>query len=63
MAYVIAEPRIGTKDTACVDACPWTAFTPERIDLIPVFRTEPSTIFLFRSGADGCRRAGTRRRR
>ena len=31
MAYVIAEPRIGTKDTACVDACPWTAFTSERI--------------------------------
>ena len=22
MAYVIAEPCIGTKDTACVDACP-----------------------------------------
>jgi NAD-dependent dihydropyrimidine dehydrogenase PreA subunit len=21
MAYVIAEPCIGTKDTACVDAC------------------------------------------
>ncbi|MGH9582863.1 MAG: ferredoxin, partial [Bryobacteraceae bacterium] len=22
MAYVIAEPCIGTKDSACVDACP-----------------------------------------
>jgi len=22
MAYVIAEPCIGTKDTACVDVCP-----------------------------------------
>ena len=22
MAYVIAEPCIGVKDTACVDACP-----------------------------------------
>ncbi|RME50458.1 MAG: ferredoxin, partial [Deltaproteobacteria bacterium] len=22
MAYIIAEPCIGTKDTACVDACP-----------------------------------------
>ena len=22
MAYVIAEPCVGTKDTACVDACP-----------------------------------------
>ena len=23
MAYIIAEPCIGTKDTACVDVCPW----------------------------------------
>ena len=22
MAFIIAEPCIGTKDTACVDACP-----------------------------------------
>jgi len=25
MAYVIAEPCIGTKDHACVDACPVSA--------------------------------------
>ena len=30
MAYIIAEPCIGTKDTACVEVCPWTAFTPRR---------------------------------
>ncbi len=27
MAYVICEPCIGTKDTACVDVCPVSAFT------------------------------------
>jgi Fe-S-cluster-containing dehydrogenase component len=30
MAYVIAEPCIGAKDTACVDACPEIASTPRR---------------------------------
>jgi ferredoxin len=28
MPYVIAEPCIGTKDTACVDACPVDAIHP-----------------------------------
>lgn len=28
MAYVIAEPCVGTKDTACVDACPVDAIHP-----------------------------------
>ena len=28
MAYVIAEPCIGVKDTACVDACPVDAIHP-----------------------------------
>ena len=28
MAYIIAEPCIGTKDTACVDVCPVTAIFP-----------------------------------
>jgi NAD-dependent dihydropyrimidine dehydrogenase PreA subunit len=28
MAYVIAEPCIGTKDTACIDACPVGAIHP-----------------------------------
>ena len=31
MAFVIAEPCIGTKDTACVDACPVDCIHP-RID-------------------------------
>lgn len=28
MAYVIAEPCIGTKDAACVDACPMDCIHP-----------------------------------
>lgn len=28
MAYIIAEPCIGTKDTACVDACPVDCIHP-----------------------------------
>lgn len=30
MAYVIAEPCIGIKDTACVDACPVNAIHPDK---------------------------------
>jgi len=30
MAYVIAEPCIGTKDTACVDACPVNCIHPTK---------------------------------
>src|SRR5689334_12665878 len=30
MPYVIAEPCIGTKDTACVDACPVDAIQPRK---------------------------------
>ncbi len=30
MAYVIAEPCIGTKDTACVDACPVDCIHPKK---------------------------------
>lgn len=30
MAYVIAEPCIGTKDVACVDACPVDCIHPKR---------------------------------
>ncbi|HEU0119286.1 MAG TPA: ferredoxin family protein [Bryobacteraceae bacterium] len=33
MPYVIAEPCIGVKDTACVDACP--------VDVIHPLRDEP----------------------
>jgi NAD-dependent dihydropyrimidine dehydrogenase PreA subunit len=32
MAYVIAEPCIGTKDTACVDACPVDCIHPKEDD-------------------------------
>lgn len=30
MAYVIAEPCIGTKDTTCLDACPVDCIQPKR---------------------------------
>jgi len=30
MAYVIASPCIGTKDTACVDACPCDCIHPRK---------------------------------
>jgi len=30
MAYVIAEPCIGVKDTACVDACPVDCIHPSK---------------------------------
>jgi ferredoxin len=30
VAYVIAEPCIGTKDTACVDACPVDCIHPRK---------------------------------
>ena len=29
MAYVIAEPCVGSKDTACLDACPVDAIYPK----------------------------------
>jgi NAD-dependent dihydropyrimidine dehydrogenase PreA subunit len=32
MAYVIAEPCIGTKDHACVDACPVDCIHPKKDD-------------------------------
>jgi NAD-dependent dihydropyrimidine dehydrogenase PreA subunit len=38
MAYVIAEPCIAVKDTACVDACPVDCIHPKKDD--PVFETE-----------------------
>jgi NAD-dependent dihydropyrimidine dehydrogenase PreA subunit len=30
MTYVIAEPCIGTKDTACVDSCPVDCIHPKK---------------------------------
>ena len=38
MAYVIAEPCIGVKDTACVDACPVDCIHPKRGE--PDFESE-----------------------
>src|SRR5215208_8249619 len=38
MAYVIAEPCIGTKDTACVDACPVDCIHPKKDE--PAYATE-----------------------
>jgi NAD-dependent dihydropyrimidine dehydrogenase PreA subunit len=39
MAYVIAEPCIGTKDTACVDVCPVDCIHPRKDE--PAFESEP----------------------
>jgi len=33
MAYVIAEPCIGVKDTACVDACPVDCIHPKKDEI------------------------------
>src|ERR1700752_1290160 len=38
MAYVIAEPCIGTKDTACVDVCPGDCIHPRKDE--PDFEAE-----------------------
>jgi len=38
MTYVIAEPCIGTKDTACVDACPVDCIHPKKDE--PAFAEE-----------------------
>src|SRR4029450_188525 len=37
MTYVIAEPCIGTKDTACVDACPVDCIHPKKDE--PAYET------------------------
>src|SRR5260370_40585187 len=38
MAYVIAEPCIGTKDSACVDVCPVDCIHPRKDE--PQFESE-----------------------
>jgi ferredoxin len=38
MAYIIAEPCINTKDTACVDACPVDCIHPRKDE--PEFASE-----------------------
>ena len=37
MAYIICEPCIGTKDTACVDVCPVDCIHPRKDE--PAFAT------------------------
>ena len=39
MAYIIAEPCIGVKDTACVDACPVDCIHPRKDE--PDFEVAP----------------------
>jgi ferredoxin len=39
MAYIISEPCIGTKDTACVDACPVDCIHPKKDE--PDFEAAP----------------------
>ena len=55
MAYVIAEPCIGTKDTACVDACPVDCIHPKKNttyeDGRPVSRTCRSSILILWSAS------------
>ncbi|HEY5380879.1 MAG TPA: ferredoxin family protein [Acidobacteriaceae bacterium] len=45
MAFVIAEPCIGVKDTACVDACPVDCIHPKRdesdFELFPMLYIDP----------------------
>ena len=45
MAYVIAEPCIGTKDSACVDACPVDCIHPKKdepgFDEVEILHIEP----------------------
>ena len=38
MAYIICEPCIGTKDTACVDVCPVDCIHPRKDE--PDFQTK-----------------------
>ncbi len=40
MAYVIAEPCIGTKDTACVDVCPVDCIHPRKDEVTAIFALE-----------------------
>jgi len=51
MAYVIAEPCIGVKDTACVDTCPVDCIHPrkdaadfENATMIYTIRSHVSTV-------------------
>jgi NAD-dependent dihydropyrimidine dehydrogenase PreA subunit len=53
MAYVIAEPCIGTKDTACVDACPADCIHPKKsTPTCGNFRTQALSDVILEVGAD-----------
>jgi NAD-dependent dihydropyrimidine dehydrogenase PreA subunit len=43
MAYVIAEPCVGVKDTACVDACPVDCIHPKKDE---VGFEEPAQLYI-----------------
>ncbi len=47
MAYIICEPCIGTKDTACVDACPVDCILPKRKN--PISKLRPCFISIRRN--------------
>ena len=44
MAYVIAEPCINTKDTACVDACPVDCIHPKKDE--PAYATAGDCLYI-----------------
>jgi NAD-dependent dihydropyrimidine dehydrogenase PreA subunit len=46
MAFVIAEPCIGVKDTSCVDACPVDYIHPRKTPLT-MMAVRGSTMFLY----------------
>jgi hypothetical protein len=46
MAYVIAEPCIGTKDTACADACPVDRIHPKKMTVVRASMRSPSSILI-----------------
>ena len=54
MAYVIAEPCIGTKDTACVDVCPVDCIHPRKDE--PDFEAE-TQLYIIRWSASTAARA------
>jgi hypothetical protein len=62
MAYVIAEPCIGTKDAACVDACPVDCIHPKKNttyhDDCPTFDNVPQ-LYIDPGGTHRLRSLGT----
>jgi NAD-dependent dihydropyrimidine dehydrogenase PreA subunit len=69
MAFVIAEPCIGTKDTACVDACPVDCIHPKKnttyddarpdFDEVPQFYIDPIECFHFSGRSSSAKIAET----